>query len=478
MADVQQSLESLRSIIARIIANLEVWDTLYGVLDALGLQYQDTGGASKYKYLLNVTSAANEKAIVSAAGQMIEAYPGNRGKPSDADKQNIQDALWWIESNGGQQVSNVTRYKLAETLEGIRFWGRVSIPEIFFSVLPAIAGEHTLPEAGKDGVLYEGISWMAMANLFSDQKAKPMSPKRISVSKFLREIGIAEWPDKRLFLFIELIVHPEVQPLDAQKRLVARINTILESDNFELKQEGVESGIPVYKVRQKRVGVLGTPKYIIFASTGPKPDIVINDALNMDIQVVRFADKCLIYDQPPPQEDLTWETLLEWWATKKGTDAVQKDIRQELGQRLRASLQSEPERIFFDTYFKLVKPKYGINLPALLPQVYLHYDPRNRSERGKPVLVRQRMDFLLLLRNAVRIVIEIDGIQHYADENGKASPSRYAEMVAEDRRIRNLGYEIFRFGGAEFSTVEEVTQKIIEFFDDLFSQHNIRPEFS
>jgi very-short-patch-repair endonuclease len=66
------------------------------------------------------------------------------------------------------------------------------------------------------------------------------------------------------------------------------------------------------------------------------------------------------------------------------------------------------------------------------------------GERGKPILVRQRMDFLLLLRSSVRVVIEIDGKQHYSDVDGKASPQLYAKMVAEDRRIRCLGYEIYR----------------------------------
>lgn len=51
------------------------------------------------------------------------------------------------------------------------------------------------------------------------------------------------------------------------------------------------------------------------------------------------------------------------------------------------------------------------------------------------MLNRQRMDFLLLLPRAVRIVIEIDGKQHYAEESA-ASPTRYAEMMRADRDLR------------------------------------------
>jgi very-short-patch-repair endonuclease len=88
--------------------------------------------------------------------------------------------------------------------------------------------------------------------------------------------------------------------------------------------------------------------------------------------------------------------------------------------------------------------------PALLPQVYLHYDPLTRKQRGgqPSALVRERMDFLLLLPRRVRVVIEVDGKQHYA-EGDIASPELYSEMVAEDRRLRLQSYEVYRFGGYE-----------------------------
>ena len=37
------------------------------------------------------------------------------------------------------------------------------------------------------------------------------------------------------------------------------------------------------------------------------------------------------------------------------------------------------------------------DLPALLPEVWLHWDPQTVSERGREALLRFRMDFLLLL---------------------------------------------------------------------------------
>lgn len=63
-------------------------------------------------------------------------------------------------------------------------------------------------------------------------------------------------------------------------------------------------------------------------------------------------------------------------------------------------------------------------------------------------LPRQRMDFLLLLPNNQRVVIEVDGAQHFSRE-GEPSLAAYAEMVSADRELRLAGYEIYRFGSNE-----------------------------
>lgn len=82
------------------------------------------------------------------------------------------------------------------------------------------------------------------------------------------------------------------------------------------------------------------------------------------------------------------------------------------------------------------------------------------------------MDFLLLFSNQQRIVIEIDGKQHYS--NGDiSSPKLYAGMVNADRELKLRGYEVYRFGGYEFLDEEKVKETIKEFFERLFSKHCI-----
>jgi very-short-patch-repair endonuclease len=124
----------------------------------------------------------------------------------------------------------------------------------------------------------------------------------------------------------------------------------------------------------------------------------------------------------------------------------------------------------FEVYAKLLK-QHGFHLPALVLQVYLHYDPYTWAQRSKAgPLARQRMDFLMLLRGRRRVVIGIDGIQHYA-VGKQASPARYAAMVAEDRRLYLDGYEVVRFGGDEFRAGETVRTSVNAFFTRLLTMH-------
>ena len=220
-------------------------------------------------------------------------------------------------------------------------------------------------------------------------------------------------------------------------------------------------------------GVDGELKNIIFASTGPKPRIVLRDAINNVVEVVENEEYCLFYDRPLSEAGLTWAELVDWWrASNELGDQDDVEVARSLYRRLVASLDSPPENTLFRTYCERYgSAEEGAGQPALLPQVYLHYDPRTRRERGgaPSVLMRERMDFLLLLPRGVRIVLEVDGKQHYA-ECDAASPRLYSEMVSEDRRLRLRGYEVYRFGGYEL-TAPEAADMLRGFFDSLLAQH-------
>jgi hypothetical protein len=226
-------------------------------------------------------------------------------------------------------------------------------------------------------------------------------------------------------------------------------------------------------------GVDGELKNLIFAAQGQKPRIVLRDAINNVIDIVEHADACLVYDRPLDGAALSWGNLVSWWSETSpdaGTDPART-----LYARLHGSLGSPAETVLFKAFGARYGKPGGADIPALLPQVYLHYDPYTRAELAAragvgDVLKRQRMDFLMLFADQSRAVIEVDGKQHYADAN-TASPRRYAEMVAEDRQLRLAGYEVYRFGGAELHPDDsKAPARVGQFFDELLDRHHVGDE--
>lgn len=169
----------------------------------------------------------------------------------------------------------------------------------------------------------------------------------------------------------------------------------------------------------------------------------------------------MIYDRNISQT-LTINELREWW-TLNNSNSLQERMEQAL---------SEAEKKVFHTYYKkfcFKEEKFNFDLPALLPQVYLHYDPKTIQELyGEKRTSYQRMDFLMLI-NSHRIILEVDDIKHYSDDNGKGSPTKYAEMVAYDRKMRFHNYEIYRIGGYELIQ-ENYEDMLLDFFKQLFNK--------
>lgn len=200
-------------------------------------------------------------------------------------------------------------------------------------------------------------------------------------------------------------------------------------------------------------------KNIIFASTGPKPDIVLDDALENNIRIVKNEEYCLVYDEDIVNSNLSIKNLKTWWK-KNNSGRV-------LDRLIKSIEKNDIEKKFFLIYYKIIYEKYHSDeLPALLPQVYMHYDPKTIKElKGQRRLLNQRMDFLMLIKGH-RIIVELDGVQHYSDEKKQASPKKYADLVKYDRDMKLSGYDVYRFGGYEF-TDSEINDKIVDFFEKL-----------
>jgi hypothetical protein len=190
---------------------------------------------------------------------------------------------------------------------------------------------------------------------------------------------------------------------------VNKVNSRLKFEGFELREVGTSGGYPEFKVLPATERPAGKPKNLIFASS-EKPDLRLGNALSNDIEIVTNSDKVLVYDQPIDHGGLNWQQLQDWWRDTNGmVDDAQ--AKKSLYFRLLKSLpkSSPPQEKFFTSYFEIYKEQIP-SLPALLPEVWLHWDAKTVHERGVNALVRSRMDFLLLLPNDVRVVIEIDGV--------------------------------------------------------------------
>lgn len=150
------------------------------------------------------------------------------------------------------------------------------------------------------------------------------------------------------------------------------------------------------------------------------------------------------------------------------------EAKRSLYQRLIRSLpdNSPPQRNLYELYHEIYSSAVQ-DLPALLPEVWLHWDPKTVRERGPQALLRFRMDFLLLLPHGQRVVLEVDGSQHYTSADGRPDGTQYAANVRGDRDLKLSGYEVFRFGGTELHDRERARDLLQDFFADMFRRFQV-----
>jgi hypothetical protein len=295
--------------------------------------------------------------------------------------------------------------------------------------------------------------------------------QKLSNNEVFKYIGAYDCSTTHFLWFLEFLLDPSHRSEQANKELVNRLNEIIGNDGYEIVVDQ-DSKIfrTKYIITEKKKESIKVPKQIIFASKNVKPDFGITDVLDGEISLIANTNS-LNYDQKI-YDHLTWQQLEDWWEDNN------LEIDKGFKKRLIESLDSEAEIMFFKAYF-INFGFLGDKLPALLPQVYVAYDPVSAKDlpNGK-TRIRQRIDFLMILPNLKRVIIEIDGKHHYAREDGWADPKRYAEMVRVDRELRLRGYEVYRFGGAEFyndqNTAEENAISVVkDFFTAMFKQHEI-----
>lgn len=400
--------------------------------------------ASKQKFLLNLLLEKSETFLLELANKIVEDYKSDK----------VAYCLNEYYDGRYFKISIITRKELLDELLAISgLNGKMSISD-FLSSCSLFYRQSFSVESIFGNVFSSGIGFSNVT--------EP------NLNDIILENKLHEVLDSRFFNFLEQIVHPYVRSNAKAEPFISLINKHIGKDNHVLQVVNSISGEAVYKVIPK-VGISNIVKNLIFASNSFKPEIVLTDALSNTIKIVKNEEFCLVYDRPIKLSGLLWIDLVDWWANNQG-EKPSKEQAITLKNRLSSSLASPPEIVLFNTYFKEMSVVLKRNLPALIPQVYLHYDPYSLKKFGFQYLLRQRMDFLLLLKNNVRVVIEVDGVQHYS-EGSIPSPKLYGQMVAQDRELKIAGYELYRFGGYEL--VEQNIAMIRDFFIKLFEKHGV-----
>lgn len=273
--------------------------------------------------------------------------------------------------------------------------------------------------------------------------------------------GDDPFKSKRSYVHRRIVMKTRSELLDLAANAQARLgDTDLQLVVDATRASGSKSKLP--PARQLIFAAL--PEY-------PKPQIVLADAVSTDVVLVKYAEGCLHYTEAIHDSGLTWRELVKWWPIDDAA-ADERTRALSLHRRLLASLNKGPEQLILRTYAKLYGD-FGFDIPALLPQVYLHYDPYAQGPRRVSPLYRQRMDFLLLVPQRGRVVVELDGKQHYANDDGSASPKRYGEMMREDRKLKLAGYEVYRFGGHELTDPGIGQPLLRQFFTDLLASCDV-----
>jgi very-short-patch-repair endonuclease len=456
-------------------------DLLYGPLvsgthsdiserfQALGLSEPDPEHATtKAQRVSSTIAALSDQELRRVADSVL-----NTG-PLGAELRNqIQDVLW-----AGQEpiIWERARRKLAAALDiddlvvdSTRFeamldrWWVLGAPNPFENIF----------SDGDTSILASAFGPSSSARLLRNQVHRHVFNNRgdWSADELFDQLGAFDAVDRRFVGFVEdLVSHQVVVHETNQRRLVASMAPALGEVGLELRETGLDGGYPVFRIMS--TGLPTTrPKNVIFGSI-QKPDLRISNTVDNEIEIVE-ARGSLVFDDPIGIAGLRWQDLQAWWQ-RQHIDLDADAAKAALYRRLRDCIpdESPPQRRFFELYH-LINRNQIPSLPALLPEVWLHWDHKTVQQRGVRALLGQRMDFLLLAPNHHRIIVEVDGASHFSDEHGQPSPSRYARNARFGREMQLRGYIVYRFGAAELQSDQQATPMLTEFFDRMFAKHGI-----
>ncbi|MCM4085122.1 AbiJ-related protein [Paractinoplanes hotanensis] len=454
-------MAELRDLVGEIvkeIAGTASHKTLAGHLGRIGLP-APSGEGSKAELASSSLRAVPDMRLPAVAERIVDTFE----LLTAARRTALQD-LWWAVENH-PPISKRARRELSRVLDledfrehYVRF--RALLDRLF------VLDNDPFPWDGHNRGLGADID--RHVGSFPDWSAEHL----------FEQLGAFDASDRRFALLLEGLASADTIPDESKQRSVIEdLNPLLKPDGLELRETGADDGYPVFRLiairsRSRR------PKNLYFAALR-KPDIRITDTIDNEIEILSNADDVLHYDRPINVGGLRWGALQTWWMeTYQVTDDVA--AKWQLHRRMESSLpnNSPYQYRFFKTYYNLFRAA-GPDLPVLIPEVVLHWDPKTIRARGVHALLNHRMDFLIFLPHDRRIVLEVDGMQHYAIETAAqplryvADPATYAKTMRGSRALALNGYEVHRFGTHELRDDPAARETMRTFFDLLFRDSGV-----
>ncbi|ASU81100.1 DUF559 domain-containing protein [Actinopolyspora erythraea] len=374
---------------------------------------------------------------------------------STSTRRTIEDVLWAEEESA--EVSQRIRREIARDLD---LDDLIQHPGRFMALLE----KFWLPEDDPFGLWISGPRRGLRGEI---EQHVLRNPDDWSTEELFERLGIFDAPHPRFARFLETLVSAELIPDEAlQRRLVTVIDPHLRTAGMELCETGIADGYPAFALVPAGLAHNRRPKNLIFASTR-KPDLRFRNAVDNDIEIVGDQDHVLVYDRTIGPDGVRWQDLQDWWKENQEI-SEDEEAKRTLYERLRKSLpdNSRAQHNLYVLYHRIFGTAVP-GLPALLPEVWLHWDPKTVQQRGREALLRFRMDFLLLMPRGQRVVLEVDGSQHFTNR------TKYADDMRADRELKLSGYEVFRFGTEELENKWEARDILTPFFTDLFHRFDV-----
>jgi very-short-patch-repair endonuclease len=454
-------LAVLRQLVGNVGAGLTVYThrELGEACERLGLPEPPDEGTKRER--VNQSFAALSDADLPMVAERI--LTSQQLRVDAATRNAIQDVLW--AGQGTHEISKRTRREIARDLD---------LADLVYDADRFRALLDRLWVLGDDPLVR--LMTGAATGLAADiERHVFRNPGDWSTEELFEQLGAFDASDTRFARFLEGLVSADVIPDEpAQRRVVDTVNLHLRSSGAELRETGADGGYPVFSLVSTQSARTRRPKNLIFASLA-KPDIRFRDAIDNDIEILGNEDNVLVYDRPIGGNGIRWRDLQAWFKDTQQLPS-EAEAKKSLYQRLIRSLpdNSPPQRNLYELYHE-IHGRAVQDLPALLPEVWLHWDPKTVRERGREALLRFRMDFLLLLPHGQRVVLEVDGSQHFTSPDGRPDSTKYAASMRGDRDLKLSGYEVFRFGATELQDRERARTLLEQFFADLFRRFDITP---